>query len=121
MSKKIENRFNLYFNKSQQDVCEYLNNIEDKSAFVVDLVRKHMHNQEILTSGVSDRLDFIRDSLKQIQDTLNNGVSIVGEIKDCDVEEAEQYEEVESSVSSKKIKVDSSKPSASPTDGWDFE
>lgn len=113
MTKKIENRFNLYFNKSQQDVCEYLNNIEDKSAFVVDLVRKHMYNQEILSCGVSDNLEIIKDSIKQIQEKLNNGISVVDETKKCDIEENESI------VSSKTIKVDSSKPSASPTDGWD--
>ena len=74
MTKKLENRVNLYFNKSQQDVCQYLNNIEDKSAFVVEIVRKHMHNQQILGSGISEDLEFIKESISNISKLLENGV-----------------------------------------------
>ena len=76
MSKKLENRVNLYFNKSQQDVCQYLNNIDDKSAFVVEIVRKHMHNQQILGSGISEDLELIKESISNISKLLENGVEL---------------------------------------------
>lgn len=98
MTKKIENRVNIYFNKTQQDVCEYLNNVPDKSAFVVDLVRKHMYNREILSSGISDNLEMIKDSLLRLEETINNGVSIAVESEKKDTDNS-----VESSVSEKNV------------------
>lgn len=92
MTKKIENRVNLYFNKTQRDVCEYLNDIDDKSAFVVDLVRKHMHNNDILTSGISEDLEFIKHSLDRLESLINKGVTVSA---------ATETKNVESSVSEK--------------------